>query len=78
MGCFTGWGNDDALTIMELGQQSLALVASGRAGAGRLPCARGAYPAELYHQRTPWCVFRQILKAPLRQREITLENTIEL
>ncbi|STV56958.1 LysR family transcriptional regulator YfiE [Klebsiella pneumoniae subsp. ozaenae] len=70
-------GNDDALTIMELGQQSLALVASVEQAPVDFMRPRQQYPAELYHQRTQ-CVFRQIFESTLRQREITLENTIEL
>jgi DNA-binding transcriptional LysR family regulator len=52
LGVFYRVGNDDALTMMELGQQSLALVASvDQAPVDHAPAA--AYPIELYHQRTP-------------------------
>lgn len=49
LGVFYRVGNDDALTIMELADAGRI----GRAGAGRLHAPAAAYPAELYHQRTP-------------------------
>ena len=42
LGVFYRVGNDDALTIMELGQQPLTLVASAAAGGGRLHAPAGS------------------------------------
>ncbi len=70
-------GNDDALTIMELGQQSLTLVASVEQAPVDFMRTRQHIPLSFIINE-PQCVFRQIFESTLRQREITLENTIEL
>lgn len=77
LGVFYRVGNDDALTIMELGQQSLALVASVEQAPVDFMRPRQHIPLSFIINE-PQCVFRQIFESTLRQREITLENTIEL
>ena len=77
LGVFYRVGNDDALTIMELGQQSLTLVASVEQAPVDFMRPRQHIPLSFIINEPP-CVFRQIFESTLRQREITLENTIEL
>lgn len=77
LGVFYRVGNDDALTIMELGQQSLTLVASVEQAPVDFMRPRQHIPLSFIINE-PQCVFRQIFESTLRQREITLENTIEL
>ncbi len=62
---------------MELGQQSLALVASVEQAPVDFMRPRQHIPLSFIINE-PQCVFRQIFESTLRQREITLENTIEL
>ncbi len=62
-GCVYRVGNDDALTIMELGQQSLALVASVEQAQVDFMRPRQHIPLSFIINE-PQCVFRQILKAP--------------
>ena len=70
-------GNDDALELMPLGDQSLALVASPLLQHvdftqynQHIPCS--------FIINEPQCIFRQRFEGLLRKRQITLENTIEL
>ncbi|BBN76316.1 LysR family transcriptional regulator [Salmonella enterica] len=77
LGVFYRVGNDDALTMQQLGEQSLALVASPLLQDAdftqpdqHIPCS--------FIINEPQCVFRQLFESTLRQRRITLENTIEL
>ncbi len=62
---------------MELGQQSLTLVASVEQAPVDFMRPRQHIPLSFIINE-PQCVFRQIFESTLRQREITLENTIEL
>ncbi len=63
LGVFYRVGNDDALTIMELGQQSLTLVASVEQAPVDFMRPRQHIPLSFIINE-PQCVFRQILKAP--------------
>ncbi len=63
--------------MQQLGKQSLALVASPLLQDAdftqpdqHIPCS--------FIINEPQCVFRQLFESTLRQRRITLENTIEL
>ena len=63
LGVFYRVGNDDALTIMELGQQSLALVASVEQAQVDFMRPRQHIPLSFIINE-PQCVFRQIFEAP--------------
>ncbi len=77
LGVFYRVGNDDALKMLSLGEQSLALVAS--------PALQDVDFTQ-HNQHIPCtfiinelqCIFRQRFESMLRKRQITLENTIEL
>ena len=77
LGVFYRVGNDDALTMMELGPQPLALVASVDQAPVDFLRPRQHIPLSFIINE-PQCVFRQIFESTLRQRGITMENTIEL
>ncbi len=77
LGVFYRVGNDDALEMIPLGDQSLALVASPllqhvdfTRHHQHIPCS--------FIINEPQCIFRQRFEGLLRKRHITLENTIEL
>ena len=76
LGVFYRVGNDDALTMMELGPQPLALVASVDQAPVDFLRPRQHIPLSFIINE-PQCVFRQIFESTLRQRGITMENTIE-
>lgn len=69
--------NDDALNRRELGEQSLVLVASPQIADVDFT-EPGRHNACSFIINEPQCVFRQIFESTLRQRRITVENTIEL
>ncbi|MCW6283425.1 LysR family transcriptional regulator, partial [Klebsiella pneumoniae] len=75
LGVFYRVGNDDALTMMELGPQPLALVASVDQAPVDFLRPRQHIPLSFIINE-PQCVFRQIFESTLRQRGITMENTI--
>lgn len=77
LGVFYRVGNDDALTMQPLGEQSLVLVASPllhdvdfTQPDQHIPCS--------FIINEPQCIFRQLFENQIRQRRITLDNTIEL
>ncbi|HAJ7689123.1 TPA: LysR family transcriptional regulator [Escherichia coli] len=69
--------NDDALNRRELGEQPLVLVASPQIADVDFT-EPGRHNACSFIINEPQCVFRQIFESTLRQRRITVENTIEL
>ncbi|HHH2070092.1 TPA: LysR family transcriptional regulator [Yersinia enterocolitica] len=77
LGIFYRVGKDESLHVESLGEQSLVLVASPS-------CQNLDFLTTSHHIPTsfiinePECVFRQIFESTLRERRITLENTIEL
>lgn len=77
VGVFYRVGNDDALNRRELGEQSLVLVASPQIVDVDFT-EPGRHNACSFIINEPQCVFRQIFESTLRQRRITVENTIEL
>ena len=72
LGVFYRVGNDDALELMPLGDQSLALVqhVDFTQHNQHIPFS--------FIINEPQCIFRQRFEGLLRKRQITLENTIEL
>lgn len=70
-------GNDDALELMPLGDQSLALVASPLLQHVNFTQYNQHIPCSFIINE-PQCIFRQRFEGLLRKRQITLENTIEL
>lgn len=77
LGVFYRVGNDDALEMIPLGDQSLVLVASPLLQHvdftrynQHIPCS--------FIINEPQCIFRLRFEGLLRKRQITLENTIEL
>ena len=77
VGVFYRVGNDGALNRRELGEQSLVLVASPQIADVDFT-EPGRHNACSFIINEPQCVFRQIFESTLRQRRITVENTIEL
>ncbi|EFF6684071.1 LysR family transcriptional regulator [Escherichia coli] len=77
VGVFYRVGNDDALNRRELGEQSLVLVASPQIADVDFT-EPGRHNACSFIINEPQCVFRQLFESTLRQRRITVENTIEL
>ncbi len=77
VGVFYRVGNDDVLNRRELGEQPLVLVASPQIADIDFT-EPGRHNACSFIINEPQCVFRQIFESTLRQRRITVENTIEL
>lgn len=77
LGIFYRVGNDDALTMQSMGDQSLALVASPALKNVDFRLTDQHIPLSFIINE-PQCIFRQLFESQLRQRRITLENTIEL
>lgn len=77
LGVFYRVGNDNALTIESYGEQPLALVASPQLTGMDFTRADQHIPVSFIINE-PQCVFRQIFESALRQRGITMDNTIEL
>ncbi|MCW2481918.1 LysR family transcriptional regulator [Candidatus Symbiopectobacterium sp. NZEC135] len=77
LGVFYRVGNDDALHMEYFGQQELVLVASPQLQQVDFTQREQHIPVSFIINE-PQCVFRQIFESALRERKITLENTIEL
>ncbi len=77
LGVFYRVGHDDALQIESFGQQELVLVASPQFPDFDFTQREQHIPVSFIINE-PQCVFRQIFESTLRERKITLENTIEL
>ncbi|MCW2487819.1 LysR family transcriptional regulator [Candidatus Symbiopectobacterium sp. NZEC127] len=77
LGVFYRVGNDDALHMEYFGQQELVLVASPQLQHVDFTQREQHIPVSFIINE-PQCVFRQIFESALRERKITLENTIEL
>ncbi|WP_434641018.1 LysR family transcriptional regulator [Klebsiella sp. I138] len=77
LGVFYRVGKDDALHMEDFGQQELVLVASPQLEPVDFTRREQHIPLSFIINE-PQCVFRQIFESTLRERKITLENTIEL
>jgi DNA-binding transcriptional LysR family regulator len=77
LGVFYRVGNDDALEMLPLGEQSLVLVASPVLQRVDFTQQNQHIPSSFIINE-PQCIFRQRFESLLRKRQITLENTIEL
>lgn len=77
LGVFYRVGNDRALTMQHFGEQPLVLVASPNFSGYDFTQPQQHIPVSFVINE-PQCVFRQIFESTLRERAITLENTIEL
>lgn len=77
LGVFYRVGNDSALTMQSYGEQPLVLVASAQL-TGVDFTQSGQHIPVSFIINEPQCIFRQIFESTLRQRQITLNNTIEL
>ncbi len=77
LGIFYRVGNDSGLTVESYGEQELVLVASPLFPGADFMLSHQHIPTSFIINE-PQCVFRQIFEHTLRQRQITLENTIEL
>ncbi|WP_058913861.1 LysR family transcriptional regulator [Entomohabitans teleogrylli] len=77
LGVFYRVGNDAALQMDSFGEHPLVLVASAEL-AGVDFTRYGQHIPVSFIINEPQCLFRQIFESTLRQRSITLENTIEL
>lgn len=77
LGVFYRVGNDEALTSIRMGEQPLVLVASPALPAVDFTRPEQHIPLSLVINE-PQCIFRQLFESQLRQRRITLDNTIEL
>lgn len=77
LGVFYRVGNDQALTMRYFGDQPLVLVASPEFHGYDLTLRDQHIPVSFVINE-PQCIFRQIFESTLRQRAITMGNTIEL
>jgi len=77
LGIFYRVGKDESLHMENLGEQSLVLVASPLCDNLDFIEASQHIPTSFIINE-PECIFRQIFESTLRERRITLENTIEL
>ncbi|PKE30144.1 LysR family transcriptional regulator [Rahnella sp. AA] len=77
LGVFYRVGHDEALHMEHFGKQELVLVASPQFSNFDFTKCEQHIPVSFIINE-PQCVFRQIFEATLRERKITLENTIEL
>lgn len=77
LGVFYRVGNDEALHMETFGEQPLVLVASPVLKDIDFRCENQHLPVSFIINE-PQCIFRQLFESTLRQRGITLENTIEL
>ncbi|WP_145534466.1 LysR family transcriptional regulator [Yersinia alsatica] len=77
LGVFYRVGNDDALHMTNFGEQELVLVASPLLKEMDFTRPNQHLPVSFIINE-PQCIFRQLFESTLRQRSITLENTIEL
>ena len=77
LGVFYRVGHDEALQMEYFGQQELVLVASPQFPDFDFTQIEQHIPVSFIINE-PQCVFRQIFESTLRERKITLDNTIEL
>lgn len=77
LGVFYRVGNDQALTMRHFGEQPLVLVASPEFHGYDFTRQDQHIPVSFVINE-PQCIFRQIFESTLRQRAITIGNTIEL
>ncbi|WP_145508835.1 LysR family transcriptional regulator [Yersinia alsatica] len=77
LGVFYRVGNDDTLHMTNFGEQELVLVASPLLKEMDFTRPNQHLPVSFIINE-PQCIFRQLFESTLRQRSITLENTIEL
>lgn len=77
LGVFYRVGHDEALQMEYFGQQELVLVASPQFPDFDFTQIEQHIPVSFIINE-PQCVFRQIFESSLRERKITLDNTIEL
>lgn len=77
LGVFYRVGHDDALHMEYFGQQELVLVASPHLQDVDFTQSGQHIPVSFIINE-PQCIFRQIFESTLRDRKITLDNTIEL
>lgn len=77
LGIFYRVGKDESLHMENLGEQSLVLVASPLCEDLDFIKTSQHIPVSFIINE-PECIFRQIFESTLRERCITLENTIEL
>lgn len=77
LGVFYRVGNDQALTMRHFGEQPLVLVASPEFHGYDFTRHDQHIPVSFVINE-PQCIFRQIFENTLRQRAITMGNTIEL
>lgn len=77
LGVFYRVGNDDALQMEYFGQQELVLVTSPLLEDVDFTMNNQHIPVSFIINE-PQCIFRQIFESALREKKITLENTIEL
>lgn len=77
LGVFYRVGNDQALHMENFGQQDLVLVASPELQDVDFTQPNQHLPVSFIINE-PQCIFRQIFESTLRERKITMENTIEL
>lgn len=77
LGIFYRVGNDDALHMENFGDQPLVLVASPLFDTYDFTRSGQHIPTSFIINE-PECIFRQIFESNLRERRITLENTVEL
>lgn len=77
LGIFYRVGNDSTLTMEDLGSHRLVLVASPSLGEMDFISPNQHLPVSFVINE-PQCIFRQLFETTMRQRNITLENTIEL
>ena len=77
LGVFYHVGNDDALYSKKIGKQELVLVASPLLEGVDFSLPNQHIPLSFIINE-PQCIFRQLFESTLRQRGITMQNTIEL
>lgn len=77
LGVFYRVGHDDALHMEYFGQQEVVLVASPLFQGFDFTKSDQHIPVSFIINE-PQCIFRQIFESTLRERKITLDNTIEL
>ncbi|WP_199063299.1 LysR family transcriptional regulator [Serratia sp. ASV30] len=77
LGVFYRVGNDEALHMENFGQQDLVLVASPALEDVDFTRPNQHIPVSFIINE-PQCIFRQIFESTLRERKITMDNTIEL
>lgn len=77
LGVFYRVGNDDALHMENFGQQDLVLIASPELKDIDFTQHNQHIPVSFIINE-PQCIFRQMFESTLREKKITMDNTIEL